>query len=774
MSDLVVDLDNAAGGTALTTMNADVSEGSFPLPATAIATIGANAAPQLNSASVKVYLAVLELGFIIFLALMIAWRYSDMNLTMALRGPEISPLVGSGAYAYEIYQRTGTIPLWNPFMGHGGEPMLEAPLSYILNPFMFLPLFTNGLTNGLKVTILLHVMLMGIGGWALALVLGMKQFGRILLGLMLIGLGGYAIAIGDGWYQIALSISYLPWLLASLIGLLYRRGRWATGLFVVSSFLFLTSGSFWYTLPMALLCLPLVLTGVVQRNGRQWVLLGRPLRRLSIAILLALLVGAIRILPQIRVATNFFHNNTGLLPENSLLNVLTSFVLPTFDPVTAWTYYMYAASIPLIVVVFLLWLLIVPKIKMPHPVLLRIVLSLSVGTIPLLIWALEGTPFMIKLYELFPVLYNWRWTTRALVPVAVWLVTLLALLMDSIFQRLREAATTQQPLGIGLPFSQFQFNLPRTVSKSLALLLLVGSFVFMFNDAYSTATYNWDQFTGLEDHSWLRDWQGVNFLRQTYPTQFLMVDTQNRMVGNDFFETLTRTVIGNPEIATIGSPSTIGTDCINGTKTQFAAGHVWEFLESRPLDGYEAVPNAPIAVAWSSAWSHPDALDYAFVVNSKMLDRTPDDPKLHRYQTRPVTYFHHLQTVQVEVSSYYPHDVVVIQEAAYPGWQVTINGLPANVESVDGYLGVRLPDDGQPVTIEFVYRPTLLYVGAGISLLGLILLTAMIFRLDQRLGIDKPLQAAADKLWLGVILPILNKIYRGLNQWIDLDKESAG
>lgn len=64
-----------------------------------------------------------------------------------------------------------------------------------------------------------------------------------------------------------------------------------------------------------------------------------------------------------------------------------------------------------------------------------------------------------------------------------------------------------------------------------------------------------------------------------------------------------------------------------------------------------------------------------------------------------------------------PNPLLVISELALPGWSVTIDGRPVEIELVDGWLlGVRIPPE-RTVRIDAAYRPPGLYVGAVVSLL---------------------------------------------------------
>ncbi len=67
--------------------------------------------------------------------------------------------------------------------------------------------------------------------------------------------------------------------------------------------------------------------------------------------------------------------------------------------------------------------------------------------------------------------------------------------------------------------------------------------------------------------------------------------------------------------------------------------------------------------------------------------------------------------------------LLVLSEIAYPGWQVTVNGFPAQMETPMGLLrGVRLPAGSH--TVQFTFRPMLLYLGLWLSALAMVMLAA--------------------------------------------------
>ena len=139
-------------------------------------------------------------------------------------------------------------------MGHG-EPMFESLMSYLLNPLMSIPILSSGAVEGGKIAILLHIGIIALGGWALGRALKLKSPGTILLGLLIAGNGSFNSPLIRGFYQIGLSLAYMPWVFAGLIGLLYRDQprRW-TGVLVVALVLMLFAGTGWFVVPTLMSC----------------------------------------------------------------------------------------------------------------------------------------------------------------------------------------------------------------------------------------------------------------------------------------------------------------------------------------------------------------------------------------------------------------------------------------------------------------------------------------------------------------------------------------
>ena len=100
------------------------------------------------------------------------------------------------------------------------------------------------------------------------------------------------------------------------------------------------------------------------------------------------------------------------------------------------------------------------------------------------------------------------------------------------------------------------------------------------------------------------------------------------------------------------------------------------------------------------------------------------------YATAVITHYAP-EAVTIQTSSTQPH-LLMLTDAFYPGWQVTVDDVPAELLQADGlFRGVLLPAGEQEVRFTFVpqsYRLGLLITAVGFSLLGLLGLALIVLQ----------------------------------------------
>jgi uncharacterized membrane protein YfhO len=84
------------------------------------------------------------------------------------------------------------------------------------------------------------------------------------------------------------------------------------------------------------------------------------------------------------------------------------------------------------------------------------------------------------------------------------------------------------------------------------------------------------------------------------------------------------------------------------------------------------------------------------------------------------------ERVEIEVSAEAP-GYLVLTDAWYPGWEAAIDGEPVPVYRADLLFRAVIVHTGNHHVV-FSFRPVSLYIGAGISLAGLVGLIAIAVR----------------------------------------------
>jgi hypothetical protein len=669
-------------------------------------------------------LYALEIGLIALVMLIVTRPLQNWSPDLRVKGPEFTYVINSGVIAANVFHQTGAIPLWNPFLKHG-EPLLESPFSFVLNPLMTLPIFWFGAMNGTKAAVLLHAVLMGVGGWLIGYILRLKSPGRLLLGLMMGGSGSMAGAIGYGFYQMSLSQAYMPWVFAGLLGTLRTRERVYVGILVVSATLMVFAGTFWYVLPTAIAAVLLALFHLIGReNGRLYIDLSA-LRRLIIAGVLVVGLGAVRLIPQAAHHDLINHPrealDRGIIPFEALAQLyFVPTVPPPFENIAMHFHYIIAPLVAL-----LLWTGRAALVRNQRSWRPRVVIPGLLCILIFTVWAQEGTPFLIWLYRTFPTLAEWRFVGRMMAAATPWFAVIAAIWLDDIIETLR--ATIHERVTITGRRWKLPLNL-RTVPAALGLIaaLLVGGY------AGVDAAHNWERMTGLEPAP-IYEEPLVYWLRAKRPMEMMPVWTSSFFVYMPFYNTFTRAAFGNPDYNPDSIPSTIGHPNAMDFPPPYAVGAEERMVDWLLQVGFQMYPGSESLYGGRLIWYNPTAPTYAFAVHiNDIANRlTP----LTRTEAMPLTtYTHNIDHIIVRLGDYAPGFIVVLQEVAFPGWQVTINGQPAVLESVGGYIGVRLP--GKPfgaseTIIEFRYEPPLLYASGMITLVFALVVAAYLLRLDR-------------------------------------------
>jgi uncharacterized membrane protein YfhO len=117
--------------------------------------------------------------------------------------------------------------------------------------------------------------------------------------------------------------------------------------------------------------------------------------------------------------------------------------------------------------------------------------------------------------------------------------------------------------------------------------------------------------------------------------------------------------------------------------------------------------------------------DIAFDPAAVVILSSETLPKVHPSQEEESVRVTHYapERVEIEVEAQAP-GYLVLTDAWYPGWQASVDGEPTQVHRVDLLFRAVGVDAGHH-RVVFTFRPVSLWVGAGVSLVGLFILVAI-------------------------------------------------
>jgi hypothetical protein len=674
---------------------------------------------------------------------------------LQLSGSESEWLTSSAYAAHNGLRDYGRIPLWQPYLEFG-EPLVDNPFSFIVNPFSSVPSLLLGGAEGMKLTVVVTTALAGLGGWFLGYVLGFAWVGRLLLGMLLVGKGNMLAMFNTGYFQLASSQAYFPWIIAGIVSVFtHTRHRWPPVLLAVSAAMLLFAGNLWYTLPMFIGAAAIVLVYLLDRrpvtegkNGERFrvrVTLRLPaLKALILAAVLTIGISAVILLP---VWTNQGH--IGKHPPEVkagwvvplLENIIPYYFNPDpgqsltlFDPTNGtlqpwWTvgelaehYYSFITP---------LWFLALICVAIPlyRPRWHRLACLAWVMAIFFTLWGAGGQLPFLWLYQAFPFIRGWRFVGRALAVASFWIALLVAMRLDSLWRIITTVAWDTLDL---------KPVIARWLPRLLSGLLLLGSAVAAYE-----VNQSWYRSPSRVLNPIHADDTCVSWLRAQYPDQPLTIWRNGYEGVTTLMQNRVRIFDVTAAFEMSPLPSTIASIDLTQSPPEFAlpwSDAEWQFLAER---GYVAVDGSPplLDTGFPCLYRKPDTLAYAYTVPLRTLQAIKPQPPfpygnneiLPPSATTPVTaYLRQPDNILLAVAGDPSGTTVLtLQERAYPGWHVTIDGQPAKLQSVGGQLGILLPSQPGLHQIYFEYRPPLLITSAWITLIASLFAILYLLRAER-------------------------------------------
>ncbi len=695
-------------------------------------------------------LAVIELAIVIFIALYVTEGFRYNNHFTHLRGREAEWLTSSAYLAADTLHDYGYIPLWQPWLEFG-EPLIDNPFTFVLNPLSMGPSLLYGGQTGIKLSVMVYAVFAGVGGWFLGWALGLGSVGRVLLGLLILGKGNMPAMIGEGYYQLGVSQAYLPWVTGGAIVVLRGGRRWAVALTGIMFALLFFAGNIWYTLPLLLSLILLTLSHLVKLRPGEWLnLIG--LRRLILAGLFTIALSAMTLLP-IWLHQEMFGGHEdekeagAIAPMGRVIdayfnddgmNILTMQVFePTRGLRAGKLHFYYSFVTPLWYAA--LMFVVIPPI---YPFLYRPGLrGLSriwwVGILMVIIctlWGAGGNPVFVWLYEHVPLLGQWRFVGRALAVASFWIAVLIAMRVDGLLRAIiadfgadvrRVLFTLRHNWRMLIADEWVLWGLRAAVVGVLTALSFVAGRTV-------AATWEWHALPGQIE---MYTSTCVGWLRQTYPDEALTARRHNYDLVTAFQEFDVRLYDVEADYFPLSIPPTIGHIDMTTLHPRFAVA--WRTEDPQILTewGYRPVLDGPrIGENFCLYELREPPLSYAFTIPFFALNEAVE--ALPAALTTPIADYGRLpDTIAMRVQADPDSTLVVtVQEIAYPGWAVWVDGEPAQLESVGymrGMIGVQIPPGTEEHVVIFAYRPPLVFIGGFITLIAAGIITVYLLEVDK-------------------------------------------
>ncbi|MHB8751362.1 MAG: hypothetical protein ACYDBJ_19515 [Aggregatilineales bacterium] len=688
---------------------------------------------------------ILEIGLVVAAALVVTWVFSHTDSTQGIPGSEEEWLTSSAYMTSESLHQYGYIPLWQPLFEYG-EPFLDNPFTFVLNPISTGPsLFTDGVT-GIKISVVLTAILAAVGGWVLGRVLGFGFLARLLLALLCLGKGNMAGMIGTGYFQLGVTQAYFPWIIAGFVGVLRFRRRWPVVLTAVAFTLMFWAGNIWYTLPMLIMMALHAIVHIItfHRTGSTLRTLQikpeidrRAAQRVLITGLMILGLSMITFLPiWINKDRIYGHPDDVLAgPNTDLTVVLQQFInsdLTQYNPTAPPSfkiqfYYSYILPTWFGVLLFIVLPPIRPLWKSGTPHGWRIWSVVAIMIVFTTIWGAGGNPIFIFLYQTVPLLGQWRFVGRALAVASFGIAVLVAARVDGLWRAIALNPT---------PYTWIRARAP--ILAKPTRLLAIAALIVVCAVAARQVNAQWPLLVSAAVPTSRFDDVCISWLRQQNPDKPLSVYSLNYYAIDTYLKNQVRTYLIQADFHMVPDPSTLyHQDLYHISLPPY--GIAWEdnvrlFFEQ---NGYQNMQSSPNPVdSHHCLWYKADALSYAYVIpESTLLTLDQNKQPLTVSNTVPIAGAALARTpdrIALTVNGLVDQPLVVtIQERAYPGWSVQVDGAPARLESVGGQMGVVLPSGDTQHTVYFYYHPPLLFVGAAITLLTWLLCLLYLLYADR-------------------------------------------
>lgn len=682
---------------------------------------------------------IIEIAVITFFGITASKDFSQSDPSLILVGGEAQWLTSSGFTAAQTYREDGYISLWQPWIARG-QPLIDEPFSFVLNPISTLPSFLYGGGIGIRVSVVLYAIFAGIGGWLLGRVLGFGWLARVVLGLLCIGKGNMHTTLSAGFFQLGVTQAYLPWITASAIATLrLRNRRWPIVSLALMFTLMFWGGNIYYTLPALIMIVLLTLSHTFyfpkkdpdfadRKWNRSIAIDWSALRRMLFAGALTLGLATITFIP-IFVNQAYIGGHPNVIGAGTYADlgfvIQQFFNSKEFFPAGTWheTYYNYILPLWFATAIFVLLPPIYPWLHQPaNP--RQDWRIWAVGIVIIIFFTLWGAglnPIVDWMYQKLPLLGQWRTVSRMLTISSLWIAIIAAMRIDGLWQTVNNIKES---------FPKVR-GFERLFSQHMASMTMKGLVVFLSFIAVLDIIGTWSAFGSTDREDSITN-KCISWLRSENPTKELSVYTTSYFTVYPYLRNHVRHAHINAEYQPMGITPTIFPYSLLDAQPEYFLAYLDDERAYAKTLGYHIMEDSPIMDnKFPCLWQKPDVLSYAFSLPGPMFDGIGN--QLPVSSTTPINSFErHTDRIALAVSGIDNAPlVVVVQELAWPGWRVTVDGLPTKLESIGQLIGVVLPPGTTPHYIVFQYVPPLFILGGIITLITALVCILYLLRADR-------------------------------------------
>ena len=640
---------------------------------------------------------ILAIGMV---SLAYAYPLLDFDPNLGLTSGEYQIHVGFMTLFNRWFKGETAFPLWNPIVGYG-RSLIADPFLFVFNPFLSLPMMIFGLVNGTKVAVVLNFFIAGLGMWFLARALKFERLTRLWCSLIYMMSGAIPSHLTVGQMQLSFSLGWLPWSIAGLIWVINNRSLMTVALASIAQALFFFTGNLYHQV-YALFCL-LIISIIFTVDWIKIQLRKEHAIRIVFLGLFSLGLIAIQLLPMLASRSSIrniggypldekvFHGSQ--LPEYAFLNYVVAdpdfSVTPVLEkvPITQENY-RYIGIAPILMLLFL-----VPAFYHGNR---KEIVAFGVSFIFLLAWSGLRYTFIKQMYHFLPILYQFRFPGRALSVGALFLILLSGYGLNHLWLRLRlhrDSLTHDDPQSTLIP-SRYGYS----IAYALLVLGLVFSLRRVFGEnrelIYTRRIYkreirlatDWLLEQDTSDHT----------INTTYTiSDKVVLDAYKHFIRSPDF-------IDGWKAA--GAPHLIGEHDTLQIQPPYRLNWEWEDFEA---SDYTLVNQIGQLRIWHTVNNFP----YAFLVS---IEQLLSSAQIMPPDVTPTLTFKRVgsDTIAVDLEAE-KESLLVVSEAWFTGWKVTVDDQPAEVVSVSNFLAVQVSAGHHQVIFD--YDPLSFKVGLLIS-----------------------------------------------------------